>query len=209
MQTLRQEYNVSFAYCDQTRTEWLRIPAGFSPRSRISSITPAQGDLVRDDGKGTVVKVSRVSDRFAEGIMWNLVNPYNSAEHACWAVAPFTGFVRADVPALRRYRARDLIQQVLRHRLGNSYRHAYARRRGHCHATSPTQVRCSGISWVIGDIGWVGKASVRVVKRGDWRLRWRYSYRIKEINSYCLVVHHRHCSKVHRVHDADGGKYRP
>ena len=63
---------------------------------------------------------------------------------------------------------------------------------------SRNRVRCTRISWAVGDLVFSGSGTVWYT-RADGAVWWNYAYRIKRVNEYCVFVYDqplRKCSKT-------------
>lgn len=107
-----------------------------------------------------------------------------------WVLPNFAGDVtslrppKPRIPRLRRGQAWRYMRTALRREYGNGFRHGYAKRVKCRKRVRRTAIRCTRISWVIGDMEFVGKGTIWI----DRRLWWNYSFRIREINGYCLAI---------------------
>ena len=78
-------------------------------------------------------------------------------------------------------------------RLG--FQAGYARRVKCNHRVKADRLRCT-MSWIEGDIGFVGRGMIWVTYQHHVE-SWNYSYRVVRVNEYCAIVEERdNCTKV-------------
>jgi len=99
-------------------------------------------------------------------------------------------------PTLHRGEAVRLLKTALRRRFRGSYRAGYGKRH-RCVRASRTAFGCR-LGWIVGDVVYDGRARISQRRRGQ-QVLWSYSWRIRQINEYCLVTGGKQCVDIYRV----------
>jgi hypothetical protein len=77
------------------------------------------------------------------------------------------------------------IRSALRQRFGAAYRHGYSKFIAQCNRVTRTRMKCRDVSWAIGDLDYVGWATIWFENDDDGDVTWNYAFRIKRTNYYC------------------------
>jgi len=103
----------------------------------------------------------------------------------------------ARLPTLAVDDAKGHVRTALRRRFG-TYRNASGKRVAGCARLSRVRIRCSKVSWFIGDLSYGGRVTIWLAREGG-ETSWNYGYRITRFDEYCAVRGGRRCTKTYRV----------
>jgi hypothetical protein len=88
---------------------------------------------------------------------------------------------------LTRNTAGFYMRRALGRRFGGNWRAGYSRHTNCTKRIRRSRIVCRQIGWFVGDLVFQGRGAIWLnFKNGnDW---WNYSFRIRRINEYCLIV---------------------